>query len=62
MGNKRVRVEVTIEQFKVLRQEVFSNVALSGEQRRRAAKRVLLLPLDGSPIDLFHEGKFLGAL
>lgn len=62
MSSKRVRIEVTSEQWDRLHQEVFSDLRLSGEQRRRAAKRVLPLPENGSPVDLFYDGKFVGAL
>jgi len=62
MGNRRVRIEVTGEQFEVLRKQVFGNLALSGEQRRRETKKVLLIPAGGNPVDLYHEGKFLGSL
>jgi hypothetical protein len=62
MGIRRVRVEVTSEQSQNLRKEVFGNLALSGEQRRRMAKKILLLPGNGSPVDLYHEGTFVGAL
>ncbi len=62
MGIRRVRVEVTSEQSQSLRKEVFGNLTLSGEQRRRMAKRILLLPANGNPVDLYHEGMFVGAL
>lgn len=62
MSSKRMHIEVTSQQLARLRQEVFANLGLSGEQRRRAAKRVLPLPENGSPVDLFFDGKFVGAL
>ena len=62
LRKKRVRIEVTREQFDRLRQEVFSNLGLSGEQRRRVARKLLPLPLDGSQIDLFYQGALLGTL
>lgn len=62
MANKRKHIEVTSGQLVRLRQEVFSNLGLSGEQRRKAAKKILALPADGSPIDLFYDGKLVGEL
>ena len=62
MSNKHIRIDVTEEQVVRLRQKVLSNLQLSGEQRRAAAKNVLLLPQDGSPVDLYCGGKFVGAL
>lgn len=62
MNKKCVRIDVTSEQFSRLRQEVFCNLGLSGEDRRRAVKKALLLPADGSRVDLYCEGKFVGAV
>ncbi len=62
MSTKRVRIDVTGEQLGRLRQEVFCNQRLSGEQRRKAVRQVLPLPADGSPVDLYCDGKFVGAI
>lgn len=62
MSRKCVRIDVTNQQLSKLRQEVFCNQRLSGEQRRRAVRRVLPLPTDGSRVDLYCEGKFVGAV
>ena len=62
MSAKTVRIDVTSLQFGRLRQEVFCNQRLSGEQRRRAVKKVLPLPADGSRVDLYCDGKFVGAV
>ena len=62
MSTKRVQIEVTSQQLDRLRKEVFADMELSGEQRRKAAKRVLLLPQNGSPVDIYFDGKFVGAI
>lgn len=62
MRKKIVRIDVTDQQLAKLREEVFCNHRLSGEQRRRAARKVLPLPTDGSQVDLYCEGEFVGAV
>ena len=62
MTAKTVRIDVTSLQFGRLRQEVFCNQGLSVGQRRKALRRVLPLPGDGSHVDLYCEGKFVGAV
>lgn len=62
MSRKSVRIDVTNEQFGRLREEVFCNQRLSEVDRRKAVKRVLPLPLDGSHVDLYCDGKFVGAV
>lgn len=62
MRRKIVRIDVTDQQLVKLRREVFCDQRLSGEQRRKAAKRVLPLPTDGSQVNLYYEGEFVGAV
>jgi hypothetical protein len=62
MTARIVRIDVTNLQIGRLRHEVFSNQKLSVEQRRKAVRRVLPLPGDGSRVDLYCEGKFVGAV
>ncbi len=62
MSTRSVHIDVTIEQLDTLRREVFCNQQLSGEQRRKEAKKVLTLPTDGSRVDLYCEGAFGGAI
>ena len=62
MSDKRVRIDVTKEDLNALRRKVFSNLQLSGEERRRAAKAILVLPRDGSTVDIYFEGQFVGTL
>lgn len=62
MGKKAVRIEVTSQQLSKLRQEVFSNLRLCGQERRRAVKNVLPLPADGSPVEMYCDGKFVGTV
>ncbi len=62
MNKKTVRVDVTQEQLSMLRREVFCNQALSGAQRRTAVKRVVQLPRDGSPVDLYGDGGVVGSV
>ncbi len=62
VSTKGVRIDVTTEQLDTLRREVFCNQQLSGEQRRKEAKKVLTLPTDGSRVDLYCEGEFVGAI
>ena len=61
VANKRVRIDVTSDQVVRLR-AVFADATLPAERRRRMAKRILPLPSDGTPVDLYHEGQFVGAL
>ena len=62
MTARTVRINVTSLQIGRLRHEVFSNQRLSMEQRRKAARRVLPLPFDGSRVDLYCDGEFVGAV
>ncbi len=59
---RTVRVDVTSEQFGRLREEVFCNQGMSEEQRRRAVRKVLPLPTDGSRVDLYCDGRFVGTV
>lgn len=62
MSRRSIRIDVTNQQFGRLRQEVFCNQRLSEVERRRAVKKVLPLPTDGSHVDLYCDGKFVGAV
>ncbi|MCL4465299.1 MAG: hypothetical protein M1401_11225 [Chloroflexi bacterium] len=62
MSKKAVRINVTNEQSGRLLQDVFSNVRLSGPERRLAVRKELPLPADGSRVDLYCQGKFVGAV
>lgn len=62
MASKRVRMEVTTDQWGKLSREVFSKPMLSGEQRRKAAKSLIHLPNNGAAVDVFCEGRFVGVL
>lgn len=55
-------MDLTDLQFGRLRQEVFCNQRLSVEERRKAVRRIVPLPTDGSQVDLFCDGKFVGAV
>ncbi len=59
---KTVRLDVTGEQFANLRQEVFCNQQLSGGQRRREVGKLVPLPKDGSRVDVYFEGNFVGTI
>lgn len=61
-ATKTVRIDVTSLQFGRLRREVFCNQRLSVGQRRKAVRRVLPLPANGGRVDLYCEGKFVGAV
>src|SRR3972149_9401920 len=56
MSRQRVRIEVSADQFAKLQQDVFCDLRLSKEQRRTQVKKVLLLPRDGSPVDIYCDG------
>ena len=62
MTTKTVRIDVTSHQFGRLRQDVFCNQKLSQSQRRKVVRRAFRLPADGSRVDLYCEGKFVGAV
>ena len=62
MVKKSVRIEVNSQQLGRLRQEVLCNQQLSAEQRRRALRKTLPMPADGSRVDLYCDGKFVGAV
>ncbi len=57
-----VRIDVTSQQLDKLREEVFCNQSLSGEQRRKLVRKITPLPTDGSPVDLYCDGEFVGAV
>ncbi len=59
---KTVRIDVNSDQFGRLRQEVFCNQRLNGVQRRREVRKVVPLPSDGSKVDLYCDGKFVGTV
>lgn len=59
---RTVRVDVNGEQFGKLRQEVFCNQRLNGVERRREVRKVLPLPSDGSKVDLYCDGKYVGTV
>lgn len=59
---RTVRIDVNSEQFGRLRQEVFCNQRLNEVQRRREVRKILPLPLDGSKVDLYCDGKFVGTV
>ncbi len=62
MRKASVRIDVTDQQLERLRHEVLCNQSLSGEQRRKEVRKIIPLPTDGSPVDLYHDGKFVGAV
>lgn len=59
---KTVRVDVTGEQSSRLRQEVFCNQRMNEVERRKEVKKVLRLPLDGSKVDLYCDGEYVGTV
>ncbi len=62
MRKAGVRIDVTGRQLGRLRQEVLCNQSLSGEQRRKEVRKIVPLPTDGSPVDLYCDGEFVGSL
>ncbi len=62
MVKRSVRIDVTSQQLGRLRQEVFCNQQMSAEQRRRALRKTLPMPADGSRVDLYCDGNFVGAV
>lgn len=62
MVKKSVRIDVNSQQLGRLRQEVLCNQQLSAEQRRRALRKTLPMPADGSRVDLYCDGNFVGAV
>ena len=62
MTNKRVHIDLTMLQLAGLRREVLSNLQLSSEQRRRAIKKALSLPGNGTPVDLYYDGRFVATV
>ena len=62
LARKHMRVDITDQQSAKLREEVFSNSRLNEVQRRKAVKLTLPLPADGSHVDLFCDGQFVGAV
>jgi len=62
VSKKRVRIDVTSQQSSRLIHDVFCNVRLSGAERRRAVRKELPLPADGSQVDLYCQGKYVGAV
>ncbi len=62
LAKKCVRVDVTSQQLGKMRQEVFCNRQLSGQERRRAVKKITPLPTDGTRVDLYCDGDFVGTV
>ncbi|MBI3978523.1 MAG: hypothetical protein HY331_10090 [Chloroflexi bacterium] len=62
MVKKSIRIDVTGQQLGKLRQEVLCNQQMSAVQRRRALRKALPIPADGSPVDLYCDGNFVGAI
>lgn len=59
---KTVRIDVDSGRIGKLRQEVFCNQRLNETQRRREVRKVVPLPLDGSKVDLYCDGEFVGTV
>lgn len=59
---KTVRIDVNSDQLGTLRREVFCNQRLNEVQRRKEVKKVLPLPSDGSKVDLYCDGEFVGSV
>lgn len=59
---RTIRIDVDSEQVGKLRQEVFCNQRLTETQRRKEVKRLVPLPLDGSKVDLYCDGEFVGTI
>ena len=62
MVKKRIRINVTSQQLGRLRREVLCNQQMSTEQRRGVLRKTLPIPPDGSRVDLYCDGNFVGAL
>ncbi len=62
MRKASVRIDVTDQQLERLRQEVLCNQMLSREQRRKQVRKIVPLPTDGSLVDLYCHGEFVGAV
>jgi hypothetical protein len=62
MVKRSIRIDVTSQQLGRLRQEVLCNQQLSPEQRRRALRKTLPIPADGSRVDLYCDGSFVAAV
>ncbi len=62
MSRKSVKINVTSEQLGRLRQDVFCNAQLSMEQRRNVVKRLIPFPANGSSVDLWCDGKYVGTV
>lgn len=60
LSKKCVRINVNSEQSSKLRLEVFGNLSLSGVERRKAVGKALPIPTDGSRVDLYCDGQFVG--
>ena len=59
---KTVRIDVDREQFGRLREEVFCNQQLTEMERRREVRKIFPLPLDGSKVDLYCDGQYVGTI
>lgn len=62
MVKKSVRVDVTSQQLDRIRREVLCNQQISAEQRRRVLRKTLPIPADGSRVELYCDGDFVGAV
>ena len=62
MPGKRIRIEITTAQWARLQPVVFSQLKLSEVQRRRVARTLIPLPSNGAAVDIFYDGRFVGAL
>ncbi len=59
---RTVRIDVDSEQFGKLRQEVFCNQQMTDVQRRREVRKLFPLPLDGTKVDLYCDGEYVGTV
>jgi hypothetical protein len=62
MQRKHVRFDVTREKSDKIREEVFGNPACSSVDRRKALRKFLPIPADGSRVDVYSDGDFVGAV
>jgi hypothetical protein len=62
MQKKPVRFDVPREKSDRIREEVFGNPACSTVDRRKALRRFLPIPADGSRVDVYCDGDFIGAV
>ncbi len=59
---RTIRIDVDSEQFGKLRQEVFCNQQMTDVQRRREVRKIFPLPLDGTKVDLYCDGEYVGTV